>query len=69
MVERINRVVGATAYSLLLRNCEHVANYIFEGRWLSMQSLTEGYIGKLLLEFVMDKEHRALRNVLPAELR
>ena len=40
-VERMKRVVGATAYSLLLRNCEHIANYIFEGRWLSMQSLTE----------------------------
>ena len=69
MVERMERVVGATAYSLLLRNCEHVANYIFEGRWLSMQSLTEGYIGRRLLEFVMDKEHLALRNLLPAELR
>ena len=69
MVERMERVVGATAYSLLLRNCEHIANYIFEGRWLSMQSLKEGYIGKRLLEFVMDQEHRALRNLLPTELR
>ena len=69
MVERMERVVGATAYSLLLRNCEHVANYIFEGRWLSMQTTQEGYIGKRLLEFVMDKEHRALRNLLPTELR
>ena len=69
MVERMKRVVGATAYSLLLRNCEHIANYIFEGRWLSMQTLTEGRIGKRLLEFVMDEDHRALRNQLPAELR
>ena len=38
MVERIQRVVGATSYSLLLRNCEHVANYIVEGRWTSMQT-------------------------------
>ena len=68
-IERMKRVVGATAYSLLLRNCEHIANYIFEGRWLSMQSLTEGRIGKRLLEFVMDAEHRALRNLLPTELR
>jgi len=68
-IERMKRVVGATAYSLLLRNCEHIANYIFEGRWVSMQSLTEGRIGKRLLEFVMDAEHRALRNLLPFELR
>ena len=61
--------MGATAYSLLLRNCEHIANFIFEGRWLSMQSLTEGRIGTRLLEFVMDAEHRALRNLLPTELR
>lgn len=69
MIERMKRVVGATAYSLLLRNCEHIANYIFEGRWLSMQSLAEGSIGKRLLEFVMEKEHRALRNLMPTELR
>ena len=34
-----------------------------------MQSLTEGCIGKRLLEFVMDAEHRALRNLLPTELK
>ena len=34
-----------------------------------MQSLTEGRIGTRLLEFVMDAEHRALRNLLPTELR
>ena len=34
-----------------------------------MQSLTEGCIGKRLLEFVMDAEHRGLRNLLPTELR
>lgn len=35
--QRILHVLGISNYSLCLRNCEHVANYIFRGRWVSTQ--------------------------------
>jgi len=69
MVERMHEVLGASNYSLLLRNCEHIANYVAFGRWVSIQTVREGRIGRALLEFVCDKEHLALRNLLPKELR
>ena len=37
VLERMENVCGATNYSLALRNCEHVARYIFCGTWASFQ--------------------------------
>ena len=34
---RIINVLGVTNYSLSVRNCEHVANYIFNNAWFSKQ--------------------------------
>ena len=38
---RMEKVCGATNYSLALRNCEHVARYIFCGHWASFQMTGE----------------------------
>ena len=35
--QRIEHVLGMMNYSLCLRNCEHVANYIYDGKWHSKQ--------------------------------
>ena len=35
--QRIEHVLGMMNYSLCLRNCEHVANYIYNGIWYSSQ--------------------------------
>jgi hypothetical protein len=40
MKERLAQVEGFTNYSLLLRNCEHVAKYIYYGKWYSNQVAT-----------------------------
>ena len=37
VTERMKKVVGASNYSLLLRNSEHVVNYIMFGIWFSDQ--------------------------------
>lgn len=37
LLNRAFKVVGSTRYSILLRNCEHVANYIVKNHWFSSQ--------------------------------
>lgn len=45
---RILKVLGMTNYSLIYRNCEHVARYIFEGTWYCTQiQQIHKYIGRL----------------------
>ena len=41
---RIMQILGMKNYSLLLRNSEHVANYIHSGSWLSEQTKENGDI-------------------------
>jgi hypothetical protein len=47
--DRVRHVLGMSNYSLCLRNCEHVANYIFRGRWVSSQMDSD--MGSLLNRF------------------
>ena len=35
--QRIDHVLGMKNYSLCLRNSQHVANYIYDGKWYSSQ--------------------------------
>ena len=69
MRDRMAHVLGMTNYSLLLRNCEHIANYIAYGRWMSMQTVGQGRISSVLIDYVTDPAHRALRNTLPKQLQ
>jgi len=50
VLDRMMLVCGATAYSLLLRNGEHLARYVKDGRWLSLQTLSTGALRKSLIQ-------------------
>ena len=67
--DRMAHVIGMTNYSLLLRNCEHVVNYVAYGRWTSMQTVGQGRISSVLIDYMTDKSHRAVRNTLPMQLQ
>ena len=44
VLERIAEVLGASNYSLALRNCEHVARYIHSGTWVCFQMVGSGVL-------------------------
>lgn len=67
ILRRMQNVCGARSYSLCLRNCEHLARYIFSGSWISLQTVGAGNIAKRFLDY-MAGEQKALFNQLPAEL-
>ena len=64
--ERMEKVCGATNYSLALRNCEHVARYIFSGIWASFQMHDRECLGKIFLKHMSAYTH--LSNSLPEDL-
>ena len=68
VVERMKAVCGATAYSVTLRNCEHLATYIRSGSWTSHQMLTQGDLGAVFARALMDYQCKNL-NTLPRELQ
>ena len=53
--ERMKEVVGAEGYSLLLRNCEHAARYVYCGSWVCTQIVPNGLIRELLGVIVKNK--------------
>jgi len=67
--DRIRHVLGMSNYSLILRNCEHVANYIIRNRWISAQmdedrgSIFNSFISYLLAD------HKKLVNTFPSNIR
>ena len=70
-VRRIQSVVGATAYSLVLRNCEHVARYIQSGAWVCLQMTTEenGIGAEFRKAIMLNKDNARKLNQLPNELK
>jgi GTP-binding protein EngB required for normal cell division len=65
---RMLKVCGATNYSLCLRNCEHVARYIYCGQWICMQMAGGSSIA---INFVKDMSGHTqkLINTLPDDLK
>ena len=63
---RMAKVCGATNYSLALRNCEHVARYIFCGIWACFQMTGEGDLRKIFFDYMA--QNTKLINTLPKEL-
>ena len=49
---RIEKVCGATNYSLALRNCEHVARYIQSGVWVSFQMAQSGVLYRIFRDYL-----------------
>ena len=63
---RMSNVCGTTNYSLALRNCEHIARYIFCGVWASFQMTGEGVLRNILYDYM--EESKKLTNTFPREL-
>lgn len=68
MRNRIRHVLGMSNYSLCLRNCEHVANYVFRGRWISSQMNDQGFLMKQFRHHMLGDQIR-LVNTFPALIR
>ena len=66
-MERMKRVVGATNYSVALRNCEHVARYIQTGSWFSFQISEKGSLRKIFFKDMAASTK--IINKLPEELK
>ncbi|KAJ1552846.1 hypothetical protein HK405_009820, partial [Cladochytrium tenue] len=66
--QRILEVLGFRDYSLFLRNCEHVANYIIFKSWHSKQTVDSGSLRSVFLKILTDEARRA-SNVEPSILR
>eukprot|EP01091_Cochliopodium_minus_P019316 TRINITY_DN8089_c0_g1_i1.p1 TRINITY_DN8089_c0_g1~~TRINITY_DN8089_c0_g1_i1.p1 ORF type:complete len:402 (+),score=86.14 TRINITY_DN8089_c0_g1_i1:105-1310(+) len=68
MKNRAKMIVGATSYSLMLRNCEHTVNYIIDGYWLSDQTNTSGIINDIFKNYLMNENQQKL-NTRPDDLK
>ncbi|OXA37242.1 GTPase IMAP family member 4 [Folsomia candida] len=66
--DRIFQVLGMCNYSLCIRNCEHVANYIFRGRWVSFQMEEGGVLKNTFRRFIVDDNLRKV-NAFPSTIR
>jgi len=64
---RAKQIVGATSYSLMLRNCQHCVTYIVNGLWASTQTTTSGPIRVALESYLIDSVIAKV-NTKPAEL-
>ena len=67
VLERMNRVFSATNFSFCLRNSEHMARYIMEDSWLSLQLMREGEMRKYFGQ-ILKPEHLRLIASLPSDL-
>ena len=67
VMERMKKVVGATNYSVALRNCEHVARYIQSGSWVSFQMSGKGVLRKMFYKDMA--AYTKMVNKLPLELK
>ena len=64
--DRMKKVCGARNFSLGLRNCEHLANYIYCGKWESFQ-VSRGILKQLAYNYMA--EVTANINMLPLDLQ
>jgi GTPase SAR1 family protein len=69
MENRMNQVVGLANYSLCLRNCEHLANYVMHGRWCSSQMDDNGRIMDAFRRYLMSESQIRLVNTPPSDIR
>lgn len=66
--ERMSHLLGMCNYSLCLRNSEHVANYIFSGKWASFQMEGKGALADHF-ESIMTENQRKKINVFPSTIK
>lgn len=65
--ERMIQMLGMCNYSLCLRNSEHVANYIFNGLWASMQMEKGGDLFSFF-QSTMNKDQSKKINTFPSTI-
>ncbi|KAG4068246.1 hypothetical protein HA402_007766 [Bradysia odoriphaga] len=65
--ERMIQLLGMCNYSLCLRNSEHVANYIFTGKWASLQMEGSGSLSSFF-ESKMTENQRKKINIFPSTI-
>jgi len=65
---RLDLVSGSTNYSIVLRNSEHFARYIFGGRWISTQLLPGEAIHDMFAHNMPQSASALINTVLPCEL-
>jgi hypothetical protein len=75
MKQRMSHVFGMMNYSLCFRNCEHIANYVFRGRWVCMQmedpngdGSMVGAISRHFRDYIV-ADNRKIINAFPSTLR
>ena len=61
--ERMRRVLGATGYSLALRNCEHVARFIQSGAWFCTQMYKNGTLYKQFFDYMFDNTQKLVHSM------
>lgn len=67
ILERLNNVLSATNFSYCLRNSEHLARYIVEGYWHSLQMMREGEMRQFFGP-ILQPNHLRLVASLPSDL-
>lgn len=65
--DRMKKVCGARNFCLGLRNCEHLANYIYSGKWESFQMTKEGILRKFAFDYMAELTTNI--NCLPLDLK
>ena len=68
IVRYVHWLVRCRNYSLCLRNCEHVANYVATGHWVSVQMNPDG----IIFHYFQDYLHSTVRSLInqpPAPIR
>ena len=68
MKVRLQKVENMSNYSLLLRNCEHVAKYVIYGKWFSKQTIQDGNTCFRHFYNVATDHAKHLINILPDNL-
>lgn len=65
--ERMSQMLGMCNYSLCLRNSEHVANYIFNGKWVSFQMEEKGQLYEFFRSEMTDAQLKKI-NIFPSTI-
>ncbi len=65
---RISHVLGIKNYSLCLRKCEHVSNYVFYEKWTSIQMIEDGLLLKWFKKYIIEDRIRMI-NTFPESIR
>ena len=67
IIQRMKNVLNATNFSYCLRNSEHLARYIIEGGWLSLQMQRGGEL-RGFFDPILEPKHLRLVASLPSDL-